>query len=83
MNQTRYSYYIERDVADYAKFVDACFGSISGDISHPIYDFDANFYVITNSNVQHVISQRVNAADPVLDRDIDSSMIDLVAQYLA
>lgn len=44
--QTRYSYYREKKVAEYATFIDSYYTTIVTDPD--IYDFDSNYYVINN-----------------------------------
>jgi len=46
--QTRYSYYREKKVAEYANFVDNYYSTIQ--INPNIYDFDSNYYVIQNQS---------------------------------
>jgi len=82
--QTRYSYYREKKVAEYANFVDNYYSTI---LTHPeIYDFDSNYYVIQNQNrISTVIDQDLNLKniDPDVDVDPTGDMIKTVAEYLA
>jgi len=83
LQQTRYSYYREKEVATYAKFVDDYFNSF--DIDSTEYDFDHNYYDVSKSkeHLSTVISQSTNAKMANPDIDINSGMIHKVSQYLA
>lgn len=86
LSQTRYSYYREKKVAEYATFIDSYYTTIVTDPD--IYDFDSNYYVINNNdkNPQHfVINQNIDMrhVDPKVDIDKDGVMVPTVAQYLA
>lgn len=78
--QTRYSYYREKQVAEYAKFVDNYYASI--ELSGDIYDFDNNFFVLNPDISRYVITIH-DARNPDPSKDIDWAMVDVVADYLA
>lgn len=78
--QTRYSYYREKKVTEYAKFVDSYFSSIW--LNPKIYDFDNNYFVVTQTAISNVI-EVLDARNPNPDNDINWQMVDVVAEYLA
>ena len=80
MSQTRYSYYREKKVAEYAKFVDSYFSSIW--LNPKIYDFDNNYFIVTQTALSNVINVK-DSRRPNPDVDINWQMVDVVAEYLA
>lgn len=82
LNSTRYSYYREKKVLEYAKFVDNYFASISQ--SGNTYDYDPNYYKVDTINVpSNVLSLKGGIDNPNPDVDINFKMVSSVARYLA
>ncbi len=76
--QTRYSYYREQKVLEYAKFVDNYFSSANQTFDQ--YLVDPNYHIVSNASLSTVIKR--NPAGKV-SSDIDFGMIQNVAHYLA
>lgn len=82
LNSTRYSYYREQKVLEYAKFIDNYFASILQ--SGNVYDYDPNYYKVNVGSIKSsVLTLRngVDGADP--STDINAEMVSSVARYLA
>lgn len=76
--QTRYSYYREQKVLEYAKFVDNYFSSANQAFDQ--YLVDPNYHIVSNTSLSTVIKKNPVG---IISSDIDFGMIQNVAHYLA
>ena len=78
--QTRYSYYREKKVAEYAHFVDNYYSSIK--ITPNVYDFDNNYFLLDDAacSCRVIDVKDINNIRP--QDDINTEMISVVSKYL-